>query len=300
MLLALSHDINAVFKKHHMEVSEIFQHRGLPVVSKWQIEDLRQMRGSVSFDLELTRTPIEYRGRRARFVFNGTIYEIDLDELPELDEESCDIYVYESGWRQLSIAGEHFYKLCVYRRGWAPTLMINGITMHSVLENPLDVTKRKVKYVRGRVFECCTGLGYTAIESLARGAKYVLTVEADPNVLLLASYNPYSRGLFGDRIDVELCDVMDFVKALRGASFDYIIHDPPRLSHSTQALYSEQLYTEYKRIVRRGGGLFHYTGSTGSKYRGISVWKGVAERLRYSGFVVERVERGFGVYARSK
>nr|WP_148678723.1 RsmD family RNA methyltransferase [Thermoproteus uzoniensis] len=271
----------------------------VPVLSKWQIEDLLRGKSEVSFDLEISRTRVIYGGNgTASFEYGPNVYEISLDELPEISEESCEVYALIDGsWRELSIAGARFYKLCVFGRGWAPTLMIDGITMHSVLENPLLVTRRKVRFVRGRVFECCTGLGYTAIEATRRGARQVVTVEADPNVLLLASYNPYSRGLFSGGVDLILDDATRFVEALKDAAFDYVIHDPPRLSHATQVLYSEGLYREYARILKPGGGLFHYTGASGSKYRGVSVWRGVAERLRSSGFIVKAVERGFGVYA---
>lgn len=270
----------------------------VPVLSRWQIEDLLRGEPEVSFDLELTRSEIVYSGSVARFRYGPRTYEIVLDELPEVRKDSCEVYALIDGvWRELSIASNRFYKLCVFERGWAPTLMIDGITMHSVLEDPLAVTRRKVRGIRGRVFECCTGLGYTAIEALRRGARQVVTVEVDPNVLTLASYNPYSRELFGMGIDLVLDDVMHFVKSLRSASFDHVVHDPPRLSYATQALYSEQLYREYARILKKGGGLFHYTGATGSKYRGLAVWRGVAERLRASGFVVRKVEKEFGVYA---
>ena len=270
----------------------------VPVVSRWQVEDLLRGEPEVSFDLELSRSAVAYSGNIARFNYGSKTYEIALDELPEVRKDSCEVYAFIDGvWRELSIAGNRFYKLCVFERGWAPTLMIDGITMHSVLEDPLAVTRRKLRGVRGRVFECCTGLGYTAIEALRRGARQVVTVEVDPNVLILASYNPYSRELFGAGIDLVLDDVVRFIKSLRSASFDYVVHDPPRLSYATQALYSEALYREYARVLKKGGGLFHYTGATGSKYRGLAVWRGVAERLRASGFVVKKIEKGFGVYA---
>lgn len=274
------------------------QFAAVPVLSRWQIEDLLRGEPKVSFDLEISRSDVAYSGRTARFKYGPEIYEIVLDELPEIYRDSCEVYAFVDGaWRELSIAMSRFYKLCVFERGWAPTLMIDGITMHRVLEDPLAVTRRKVRSARGRVLDCCTGLGYTAIEAVNKGARHVVTVEVDPNVLALASYNPYSRGLFSERIDIVIDDITRFVQSLRTTSFDYILHDPPRLSYATQALYSESLYREYARVLRRGGGLFHYTGATGSKYRGLSVGRGVAERLRASGFIVKRVEKGFGVYA---
>lgn len=271
----------------------------VPVLSKWQIEDLMEKRELVSFDLEISKAKVTYAGRYARFNYGGADYEIDLDALPNAGD--CEVYALVGGeWRELSIAEKRFYKLCVFKRGWAPTLMIDGITMHSVLENPLSIAARKVEGVRGRVFECCTGLGYTTVEALRRGARYVLTVEADPNVLTLAAYNPYSRGLWSPAVDIAVGDCVDFIRAVRDGAFNYVIHDPPRISHATQRLYSEYLYREFFRILKRGGGLFHYVSQTGTKYRGLNPARGVVERLRKVGFVVEEVREGLGVYARRR
>jgi len=273
----------------------------VPVVSRWQIEDLRNRSREVSFDLELTKSRVEYVGGLAKFEYRGVWYEVALDELPDVDEESCEVYAYVEGkWRELSIAESRFYKLCVFKRGWAPTLMIDGITMHSILEDPMAITARKIRRVGGRVFECCTGLGYTAIEALRRGARHVVTVEVDPNVLTLAMYNPFSRGLWSPAVDIVVEDCLVFIAAVRDSSFDYVIHDPPRLSHATQKLYSEGLYREFYRILKRGGGLFHYVSQTGVKYRGLNPLRGVVERLNKVGFVVEGAESGIGVYAKRR
>jgi len=272
-----------------------------PVVSRWQVEDLKKGEKLVSFDLEITKVPVEYDRGYARFSHGGVAYEVSLGDLPDVDEESCEVYVLLGGkWRELSIAGGRFYKLCVFRRGWAPTLMIDGITMHSVLENPLAVTARKIKRAGGRMFECCTGLGYTAIEALKKGARHVVTVEIDINVLTLAAFNPYSRGLWSPQIDIVIGDCIAVAEALRGGAFDYIIHDPPRLSHATQRLYSEALYRQFYRLLKRGGGLFHYVSQSGTKYRGLNPYRGVAERLRRVGFAVEKIKEGYGIYARRR
>jgi len=272
-----------------------------PVVSRWQVTDLKKGEKLVSFDLEITKVPVEYDGDTARFSYGGVVYEVSLSDLPDVDEESCEVYVLLGGkWRELSIAGERFYKLCVFRKGWAPTLMIDGITMHSVLENPLTVTARKIEKTWGRTFECCTGLGYTAIEALKKGARHVVTVEIDINVLTLAAFNPYSRGLWSPQVDVIVGDCLAVAETLRDGAFDYVIHDPPRLSHATQRLYSEVLYREFHRLLKRGGGLFHYVSQSGTKYRGLNPYRGVAERLRRAGFAVEKVKEGYGIYAKKR
>lgn len=273
----------------------------VPVISRWQIEDLYNKRDVVSFDLERSKSPVRYVGNAARFSYNGIEYEISLDELPDVDEESCEVYaLIEDKWRELSIAGARFYKLCVFNRGWAPTLMIDGITMHSVLENPLTITAYKIEKARGRVFECCTGLGYTTIEALKKGARHIITVELDTNVLTLAMFNPYSRELWSPQVDIAVGDCISFAETLRDSAFDYIIHDPPRLSYATQRLYSESLYRDFYRLLRRGGGLFHYVSQSGMKYRGLNPYRGVVERLKRTGFVIEKVKEGYGIYARKR
>lgn len=271
----------------------------VPVLSRWQVEDLMERREFVSFDLEISKYRVAYVGRYAKFNYGGVNYEISLDELPEAGD--CEVYALVGDkWRELSIADKHFYKLCVFKRGWAPTLMIDGITMHSVLENPLSLAAKKVVGVQGRVFECCTGLGYTTIEALKKGARYVLTVEADPNVLTLAAYNPYSRDLWSLKVDIIVEDCVNFIHSVRNNAFSYVIHDPPRISYATQRLYSEYLYREFFRILKKGGGLFHYVSQTGTKYRGLNPAKGVVERLRKVGFVVKEVREGLGVYAKKR
>ncbi|MEM1923480.1 MAG: RsmD family RNA methyltransferase [Pyrobaculum sp.] len=272
-----------------------------PVLSRWQIEDLINREEYVSFDLERSKTYVRYKGDAFLFQFGSETYALSLRDLPSVDEESCEVYVYVDGsWRELSIASSRFYKLCVFKRGWAPTLMIDGITMHSVLENPLEVTRRKIKNAHGQVFECCTGLGYTTIEALRRGARRVVTVELDLNVLTLASFNPYSRELWSPSVDLIVGDCMTVAEAMRHSVFDYVIHDPPRLSYATQRLYSEKLYREFYRILKRRGGLFHYVSQSGSKYRGLDPARGVVERLRKVGFEVEKSVEGVGVYAKRR
>ncbi|MEM4792589.1 MAG: methyltransferase, partial [Pyrobaculum sp.] len=39
---------------------------------------------------------------------------------------------------------------------------------------------------------------------------------------------------------------------------------------------------------------------SGTKYRGLNPYRGVAERLRRVGFVVERVREGYGIDARRR
>jgi predicted methyltransferase len=73
------------------------------------------------------------------------------------------------------------------------------------------------------------------------------------------------------------------VDALPIGFFDWVIHDPPRLTHAG-ALYSKEFYAKLYRVMAEDGRLFHYTGEPGSKYRGVDLQRGVQGRLRAVGF----------------
>ncbi|MGC9135586.1 RsmD family RNA methyltransferase [Caldivirga sp.] len=196
-------------------------------------------------------------------------------------------------------SGGHSYKLCSSNRGWAPTLVIDGIVMHTVMNDPLKYSYVKISGVRirGVVLDCCTGLGYTTLVALRKGARRVVTVEADDNVIELASYNPWSIHLADPRVDLMLGDIYEVSGWIRDSAFDVIIHDPPRPTKRFTALYSEELYRIYSRLLRKGGLLYHYVPMTGVKYRGRNVRRGVIERLRSVGFIIIG-ENEYGLLAR--
>ncbi len=148
-----------------------------------------------------------------------------------------------------------------------------------------------------RVLEVGTGLGYTTLAALRAGASQVVTVEVDENVLWVAERNPWSWHLASDRVVLLLGDATEVLPQLRGP-FDYIVHDPPRLTSLTGPLYGSALYEELFRLLRPGGSLFHYTGEPG-RARGRALWAGVASRLREVGFEdVRYVRDAQGVVAR--
>ncbi len=218
----------------------------------------------------------------------------------ERDETCKSLICVEDGELKKTIISDGgFYKLCQVHEEWVPTIMINGIVMHTLLKDPLEYSKMKVIYVRRgmRVLDTCACLGYTAYMCLERGARYVLSVEVDENVINLAMINPVSRRIFS-RTSIDLINdsILDVICEIRDSSFDYILHDPPRLMSETGDLYGRELYREFYRVLKRGGILFHYTGATGSKYRGLDVVKGVTKRLRDVGFDVLKIIEGFGVY----
>ncbi len=182
-------------------------------------------------------------------------------------------------WVRLEIRAEHYYKL----EGIPPVLWINGIKMQE--GKPLERAKEKAKFARGRVLDICTGLGYTAIAA-AEKAKEVITIEKDPNVLLLASFNPYSQGLFSNpKIRLILGDAFEAVKKLK-KSFDFILLDPPRFSLAPE-LYSLEFYLELSRLLKSGSYLYHYIGNP----RAGRIRKGVKKRLREAGFKIVKEDK---------
>jgi len=214
------------------------------------------------------------------------------------------ILVFERGsWRIAEVRGPRYYKLVPLQPRAAPTVEIDGVHMHRVSgTDPLSDAAAKVaaaRVCRGcRVLDLCTGLGYTAIKSLERGAHLVHSVELDENVLWLAERNPWSRRLGDPRVAIILGDALEVSRELPGGYYDRVIHDPPRFGRDTSHLYSMELYREIYRLLKPGGILYHYTGDPG-RLRGLNLPGRVASLRREAG--VEDVrwhERAMGLTAR--
>ncbi len=224
------------------------------------------------------------------------------DYIDRESDETCKslIYIDRDGIYRTVFWKDNFYKLCQVYENWAPTLIINGIVMHTLQRDPIEDAKMKVLYVKkgDKVLDTCACLGYTASAALDRGASYILSVEIDSQVLQISRLNPYSTFLKNYKVDIVNASILDIVEIIDDEYFNYILHDPPRLMSTTGDLYSLELYKEFRRILKRGGILFHYTGATGSKYRGLNVMKGVIKRLKEAGFQIIKTIEGFGLYAR--
>lgn len=254
----------------------------------------------VSLDLGLTETVVEVDTGVIRV--SGMNVELDLKRIVNAVKRPDLIYFLDVKNGSLkpvvmtSPKGD-YYKLRNVGKDRAPTLEINGIHMHNILNtDPWKDSSRKVTIARvkgGKVLDICTGLGYTAIGSYIRGAD-VVTIEKDPYVLKIAELNPWSRKL--SNIKILLGDAVHIVSKLRDNYFNTAIHDPPRFSLAGE-LYSKDFYQTVFDKLEEGGYMFHYTGGPG-KHRGISFQKGVVNRLRYAGFEIIRVYKDYGVLAR--
>jgi len=178
----------------------------------------------------------------------------------------------------------------------APTFEIDGIKMLSTAhESPFADARRKVALVepRGkRVLDTCGGLGYFAACCLEAGVARVHSFEKNADVLWLRTLNPWSPDpdevdpdapASGGRLQLEHGDVSRAITRIANASVDALLHDPPRFGIAGE-LYSRAFYDQLARVLRRGGRLFHYTGSPNRLTSGRDVPREVAKRLEQAGF----------------
>ena len=176
----------------------------------------------------------------------------------------------------------------------APTFEIDGIKMLVTARiSPIDDARRKVALVRpqGRtILDTCGGLGYFAACCLDAGIARIDSYEKNADVLWLRTLNPWSpdpdapasRG----RLRLTHADVSQAIETLPAASYDAVLHDPPRFGIAGE-LYSQAFYDGLARALRRGGRLFHYTGAPNRLTSGRDVPREVAARLAAAGFRTE-------------
>ncbi|MBA3929926.1 MAG: SAM-dependent methyltransferase [Xanthomonas sp.] len=180
-----------------------------------------------------------------------------------------------------------------------PTFEIDGIKMlPTSKESPLDDAKRKVALVEPRgktVLDTCGGLGYFAACCLDAGAARILSFEKNADVLWLRTLNPWSpdpdSAEAGGRLQLTHADVSQAIAQVADASIDALLHDPPRFGIAGE-LYSQAFYDQLARVLRRGGTLFHYTGSPNKLTSGRDVPGEVAKRLEKAGFKAQRALDG--------
>jgi predicted methyltransferase len=181
----------------------------------------------------------------------------------------------------------------------APTFEIDGIKMLPTAQvSPFEDAQRKVALVapRGkRVLDTCGGLGYFARACLEDGVAQVDSFEKNADVLWLRRLNPWSPDPHGAeagaRLRLEHADVGERIASLPDASYDAVLHDPPRFGIAGE-LYSQAFYDQLARVLRAHGRLFHYTGTPNRKTSGRDVPAEVARRLEKAGFAAERALDG--------
>lgn len=188
--------------------------------------------------------------------------------------------------RPLEIRNDDYNKLVPTRT--APYLESSGVKLHIPKGIcPFESAGRMADTVVKKgflVLDTCSGLGYSAVRSARLGARQTVTVEISPNVLLLRSENPWSLGLYSDDSIIQKHkDITSFINTFDAESIDAIIHDPPRFSLAGE-LYGHSFYGELKRVLKKRGVLFHYTGNPSLIKYGNSFVSGVKKRLYEVGF----------------
>lgn len=181
----------------------------------------------------------------------------------------------------------------------APTFEIDGIKMLPTSKaSPIDDARRKVALVQPQgkiVLDTCGGLGYFAACCLDAGAARIDSFEKNENVLWLRTLNPWSpdpeADTSGGRLRLTHADVSQAIADMPAASVDAVLHDPPRFGIAGE-LYSQAFYDQLARVMRRGGRLFHYTGTPNTLTSGRDVPGEVLKRLQKSGFKAERALDG--------
>lgn len=175
-----------------------------------------------------------------------------------------------------------------------PTFEIDGIKMLPTAQvSPHEDAGRKVALIAPagkRILDCCGGLGYFAAWCLQLGAAEIVSFEKSADVLWLRGLNPWSPGP-DPRLRLEKGDVAERIASLGDASFDAILHDPPRFGIAGE-LYSQWFYDQLARVLRPRGRLFHYTGTPNKLTTGRDVPGEVARRLRSAGLRTERAGDG--------
>lgn len=179
----------------------------------------------------------------------------------------------------------------------APTFEIDGIKMlPTARESPFEDARRKVALVepRGKVLlDTCGGLGYFAACCVSEGVTRIHSFEKNPDVLWLRTLNPWSPDpeACSGRLQLTQYDVTQAIVRFADASFDALLHDPPRFGIAGE-LYSQVFYDQLARVIRRGGRLFHYTGNPNKLSSGRDVPREVAKRLEKAGFKTQSVLDG--------
>ncbi len=272
----------------HVQIEPLLRARDAGDTSATTSADLGRTETRVTLDDEGILYPTGERLRwedAARIVKNNSVcFTLSGDEIAEIR-----VFSQTTNWVR-----------SLYPTQSAPTMLVSGVPMHRIKDtDPWRDTLAKVKTIApimGRVLDTATGLGYTAIVA-AETAAEVVTIELDPAGLEIARANPWSRDLF-ERANIQqlIGDAAEIIPTLDAASFARIVHDPPQLSLAGH-LYSEEFYRELRRVLARGGRLFHYIGDPNSPF-GSRTTSGVMRRLHNAGFarVVRRPE-AFGLVA---
>ncbi len=262
-----------------------------PLITLKVQDALRAAQGDIEISLDLDRTVTRVTADADGWVHDGQRY-------PYLEPCKDRTIYYRDGdtWEPVARFSRGLIKLVATEWG-APTFEIDGIKMLPTAQiSPYEDARRKVELIQpaGKaILDCCGGLGYFASWCKQKQATRIQSFEKNPDVLWLRTLNPWSP-VEGDGFTVTNGDISQHIATLADASFDAILHDPPRFGIAGE-LYSQVFYDHLARVLKRKGRLFHYTGTPNKLTSGRDVPNEVSKRLRQSGFSTEIV--GDGVLA---
>jgi len=270
------------------------------IISSLEAGRLLHAKGEFTSSLDLGISTVKLNVERGIVHFPDG-QEVPMDDLKKPAKENCCYLVEENQLKKIALFSDEtqrLYKLLPTLS--APTIEISGIRMHRTSErNPWEDTEDKIGSIkpRGIVLDTCTGLGYTAILA-SKTADEVITVEIDPNVRTIASYNPWSNELFtSQKIKSLMGDIEEVTPTFPDRKFDAVIHDPPSFKIAGE-LYSLKFYRELYRILKPGGKLFHYTGRPGGNTNNQDLGLSVMKRLKEAGFInIIRYDAALGIVA---
>jgi hypothetical protein len=214
---------------------------------------------------------------------------LNWDEVARINRSELTCYsVDTTGVHPIQIFSEATSRVCsLLPTPGAPALLLSGFVMHRIKGmDPYQHAQGMLAALaplRGAVLDTTMGLGYTALLA-ARSATCVHTIELDPGVEAIARLNPWSQELFrSPAVTRILGDASQVLPTFSSGQFDRIMHDPPAFKLAGE-LYSGAFYRELRRVLKRGGRLFHYIGDPRSRANS-SIVRGVQRRLQEAGFV---------------
>jgi uncharacterized protein len=260
-----------------------------------QLLAAKQSRASViECSLDLDRSVASVQLRDDRWTWNGSDYPF-----MKACKERTIYYWDKTAFAPVSRFTNGLIKLVPTEWG-PPTFEIDGIKMlPTAALSPYVDAERKVALIKPRdkiILDTCGGLGYFASWCLQGGAAQISSYEKNPDVIWLRSLNPWSPQPNG-ALTLALADVVEEIATLKDASFDAVLHDPPRFGIAGD-LYSQAFYDQLSRVLKRNGVLFHYTGSPNKLTSGRDVPNEVTTRLRRAGFSTKLI--GDGIFATNR
>jgi predicted methyltransferase len=276
-------------------VTTVRQPERMPLLT---LEIVRRIQSAQAEGLEVLRCSLDLGRSETEIGLepDGWRYQDRRYSYPRPCRERTIYYWDGAGFEALARYSGSLIKLVPTEWG-APTFEIDGIKMLPTARiSPFEDARLKVALVEPggkRILDCCAGLGYFASWCLEGGAREVSSFEKNSDVLWLRALNPWSPPP-DTRLDLVHADISNNIQSLASASFDAILHDPPRFGIAGE-LYSQEFYEQLARVLKRRGPLFHYTGSPNKLTSGRDLPSEVATRLTRAGFRTR--QQGDGVFA---